>query len=77
MGTTNELSVPMSELTKTVIITVAMVILIVGMGTGYYEARQWRAERADAKAAAKMEMQLEILLEPVEEQLKNFSNESN
>ncbi len=66
-----------SETTKTVIVTVIMIMLIGGMGWGYYAANQWKAEREDAKAAAKIEMQLESLLEPVEKQLKNFSDESD
>ena len=61
-----------SETTKTVIITVTMLILVGGMGWGYYTANQWKADRADAKAAAKIEAQLESLLNPVKEQLKHF-----
>ena len=64
-----------SETTKTVIIAVTMIILVGGMGWGYYEAHQWKADRQDAKAAAKMEMQLEILLEPVQEQLKQLESD--
>lgn len=65
----------MSETTKTVIITVVMVILIGGMGMGYYMANQWKQDLYDAKQAVKMEQQLEILLEPVQEQLKNIEGD--
>ena len=61
-----------SETTKTVIVTVTMSILIIGMGWGYYAANQWKQDRYDAEQGAKMEQQLEILLEPVREQLKNL-----
>ena len=61
-----------SETTKTVIVTVVMSILIIGMGMGYYAANQWKQDRYDAEQGAKMEEQLEILLAPVKEQLKNL-----
>lgn len=35
-----------SDRTKTIIVTVVMVILIGGMALGYYSAYQWRQERA-------------------------------
>jgi predicted negative regulator of RcsB-dependent stress response len=35
----------LSERTKTIIVSVIMTILFVGMFWGYYEAHQWRAER--------------------------------
>jgi predicted negative regulator of RcsB-dependent stress response len=35
----------LSERTKTIIVTVVMTILVVGMAWGYYEAHKWRSER--------------------------------
>lgn len=34
-----------SEHTKTIIVTVVMSVLIIGILWGFYEAKQWQAER--------------------------------
>ena len=62
-----------SETTKTVIVTVVMVVLVGGMAWGYYAANQWQQEREAAREAARIE--IEILLEPVREQLKNLEGD--
>jgi len=52
-----------SDRTKTIMVTLTMVILVGGIGWGYYASHQWQADREDAKAAAKIEMQAESKLE--------------
>ncbi|GAG27733.1 unnamed protein product, partial [marine sediment metagenome] len=35
----------MSDLAKTIMVTVIMTVLVLGMAWGYYEAHQWKQER--------------------------------
>lgn len=39
----------LSDRTKTIMVSVIMIVLVVGMGWGYYAAQQWKAEREEQK----------------------------
>ncbi len=45
----------LSDRTKTIMVSVVMILLIGGMALGYYSAYQWRQERA-----AQIEIQIEL-----------------
>lgn len=53
-----------SERTKTIIVTVIMSVIFIGMFWGYYAAQQWKAER---EAQKQWELEQRVILEGLHE----------
>lgn len=53
----------LSERTKTWIISITMFIIVGGVFWGYWAANNWRADREADKAAAEIEMVIDIIKE--------------